>query len=39
MIQRYHEEYDLKLSYKELADRLGMDTHKSPPGPQKFREH
>jgi uncharacterized protein (DUF169 family) len=39
MIQRYHEEYDLKLSYKELADRLGMDTHKSPPRSQKFREY
>jgi len=39
MIQRYHEEYDLKLSYKELADRLGMDTRKSPPRPQKLREY
>jgi len=39
MIQRYHEEYDLKLSYKELAERLGMDTRKSPPRPQNFREY
>jgi uncharacterized protein (DUF169 family) len=39
MIQRYHEEYDLKLSYKELGDRLGMDTRKSPPRPQVFREY
>jgi len=39
MVQRYHEEYDLKLSYKELADRLGMDTRKSPPRAQKFREY
>jgi uncharacterized protein (DUF169 family) len=39
MIQRYHEEYDLKLSYRELADRLGMDTRKSPPRPQEFREY
>jgi uncharacterized protein (DUF169 family) len=39
MIQRYQEEYDLKLSYKDLAEGLGMDVQKSPPRPQKFREH
>lgn len=39
MIQRYQEEYELKLSYRELAERLGMDTRKSPPRPQKYREY
>lgn len=38
MIQEYKEEYDLKLGYAEVAEKLGMDMKQSPPRPQKYQK-
>ena len=37
-IQDYKEEYDLKLSYKKLAESVGMDVRQSPQRLQVFRD-
>ena len=39
MIQEYKDEYDLKPGYKDAAERLGLDTKKSPPREQKYQKH
>jgi hypothetical protein len=39
MIQEYKEEYYLKPNYKDLLEKLGMDSQKSFPQPQKYQKY
>jgi hypothetical protein len=39
MIQEYKEEYDLKPKYRDLLEKLGMDSQKSPPRFQKYQKY
>jgi len=39
MIQEYKEEYDLKPKYRDLLDKIGMDSRKSPPREQKCQKY
>lgn len=39
IIQEYKEEYDLKPKYRDLLEKLGMDSRKSPPREQKYQKY
>ena len=39
IIQEYKEEYDLKPKYRDLLEKLGMDSKKSPPREQKIQKY